>query len=148
MLWFVVNTDLTITTEKLVELFTTMDVGINKIVPVYNLDKQLDLPESKVTEMRRHPHNLSQRREAYLDLYVTGHPCPSWRQVAEILRRVGLHYQADTVESTYVQGRERYMCTIMVFIGGLRREGGIVCNFFDYCPPTFTLPCVYMQVEK
>ena len=99
MLWFVVNTDLTITTEKLVEL-----CAIKGDIYVALLDEELDLPESKVAEMRRNLHNHSQRREAYLDLYATGHPCPSWRQVAGTLRRVNLDHQADTVESTYVQG--------------------------------------------
>ena len=100
MLWFVVNTDLTITTEKLVELFVTM----NDILVDSALVSELDLPKSKVGEMKRNYHSPSQRREAYLDLYTTGHPCPSWRQVAEVLRRVLLHHQADVVESTYVQG--------------------------------------------
>ena len=84
------------------ELFATMDdmyVGLG-----YELDELLDLPESKVAEMQRNLHSPSQRREAYLDLYATGYPCPSWRQVAKALLFVGLHHQADTVESTYVQG--------------------------------------------
>ena len=103
MLWFVVNTDLTITTEKLVELFATMDDGDVQDYTV-TLDKQLALPESKVAEIKRNYHSPSQRRDAYLDLYVTTHPCPSWRQVAEVLRGVRLHHQAGVVESTYVQG--------------------------------------------
>ena len=107
MLWFVVNTDLTITTEKLVELFATMDdrhVQSSSIIVFNKLNKELDLPESKVAEMDRNYHSPSQRRDAYLDLYVTTHPCPSWRQVAEVLRDVDLDHQADVVESTYVQG--------------------------------------------
>ena len=64
----------------------------------------LDLPVSKIVEMTRNLHSPSQRREVNLDLYAAGHPCPSWRQVAEVLRGVGLHHQAATVESTYVQG--------------------------------------------
>ena len=103
MLWFVVNTDLTITTEKLVELFATMgDIYVDRFHP--DLYDGLDLPESKVAEMKRNHHSPSQRRDAYLDLYVTTHPCPSWRQVAEALRHVVLPHQADVVESTYVQG--------------------------------------------
>ena len=103
MLWFVVNTDLTITTEKLVELFATM--ADNYVQgSVYPLDERLDLPKSKVAKLKRNYHSPSQWRDAYLDLYVTGHPCPSWRQVAEILRHVYLLHQADAVESTYVQG--------------------------------------------
>ena len=100
MLWFVVSTDLTITTEKLVELFAAMDdIFIDSfLVP------KLDLPGAKVGEMRRNYHIPSQRRDAYLDLYATGHPCPSWRKVAEVFRVVGLPHQADVVESTYVQG--------------------------------------------
>ena len=101
MLWFVINTDLTITTEKLVELFAAArsDYGLDE-----ELDNQLDLPKSNVAEMQRNLHSPSQRREAYLDLYATGHPCPSWRQVAGALRYVDLYHEADTVESTYVQG--------------------------------------------
>ena len=107
VLWFIINTDLTITTEKLVELFATMNdkyVGLRGLDVFIQLDELLDLPESKVTEMERNLHSPSQRREAYLDLYTTGHPCPSWRQVAKVLRRVHLPHQADTVESTYIQG--------------------------------------------
>ena len=111
MLWFVINTDLTITTEKLVELFATIDdkyVGFQHLYRIIyrmrQLHEELDLPESKVAEMQRNLHTPSQRTEAYLDLYATGHPCPSWRQVAKALRRVGLPHQADTMERTYVQG--------------------------------------------
>ena len=107
-MWFVVSTDLTITAEKLVELFATMDeehVGLGyELIFDSELDELLDLPESKIAEMKRSLHSLSQRREAYLDLYATGHPCPSWRQVAVALRGIDLPHQADTVESTYVQG--------------------------------------------
>ena len=97
ILWFIVNTDLTITTEKLAELFAAIKND-------YGLDGRLDLPKSKVAEMQRNLRSPSRRTEAYLDLYATGHPCPSWRQVAEALRGVSLFYQAYTVESTYVQG--------------------------------------------
>ena len=103
MLWFVVNTDLTITTEKLVELFATMDERSGQN-PFIQLDVELDLPQSKVAELKRNYHSPSQRRDAYLDLYATGHPCPSWKQVAEVLRNFDLYHQADVVESTYVQG--------------------------------------------
>ena len=95
------HTDLTITTEQLVELFATMD---DNDYVVLDLQRWLDLPRAKVAEMKRNYHSLSQSRDAYLDLYVTTHPCPSWRQVAEVLRHVGLDHQADVVESTYVQG--------------------------------------------
>ena len=103
MLWFAINTDLTITTEKLVELFATMEGAyIDALYP--GLDGHLDLPQSKFVEMKRNYHSPSQRRDAYLDLYVTGHPCPSWRQVAEAFREVFLYNQADMVEITCNQG--------------------------------------------
>ena len=99
MLWFVVNTDLTITTEKLVELFEAMDDGSLTVLGI-----KFDLPQSKIDEIHRNYHNPSQRREAYLDLYATDHPCLSWRQVAKALRNVFLRHQAGVVESTYVEG--------------------------------------------
>ena len=85
------------------ELFTADDELGGFLANNIDLDKQLDLPESK---MRRNVNlcSPSQRIEAYLDLYATGHPCPSWRQVAVALHNVRLHHQARTVESTYVQG--------------------------------------------
>ena len=108
MLWFVVNTDLTITTEKLVELFATMDYLYmdELLLPLGNeaLDYRLDLPRPKVAEIQRNYHSPSQRREAYFDLYATDHPCPSWRQVVAVLCDVRLPHQARVVENTYVQG--------------------------------------------
>ncbi|MCG8620515.1 MAG: hypothetical protein MJE68_00765 [Proteobacteria bacterium] len=92
------------------ELFATihdMYVGLGDIVLVNSdgeLDEQLDLPESKIADMKRDLHSLSQRREAYLDLYATDHPIPTWSQVAETLRWCGLPSQADMVENTYVHG--------------------------------------------
>ena len=99
MLWFVVNTDLTITTEKLMELFATVEDGY-----VDNIRLWLDLPYSKTDEIKRNYQSPIQKREAYLDLYVSDHPCPSWRQVAKALYVVGLRHQADVVERTYVEG--------------------------------------------
>ena len=84
-------------------------IAVNLIPVSAELDAQLDLPRSKVGEMKRNLHSPSQRREAYLDLYATGHACPSWRQVAEALHRVLLPHQADTVESTYVQGTRKLL---------------------------------------
>ena len=107
MLWFIVNTDLTITTKKLVKKFATLEVyyvDSALLGFVKALDDHLDLPLSKVAEIKRNYHSPSQRREAYLDLYATDHPCPSWSRVAEVLRYVDLDHQADVVKSTYVQG--------------------------------------------
>ena len=62
-----INADLTITVEKLLELIEIMDDK--------DIGNWLALPKSKVDEIN---YNSSfQRREAYLDLYATQHPCPS-----------------------------------------------------------------------
>ena len=66
MLWFVVNTDLTITTEKLMELFATVED-----VYVDNIELWLDLPYTKINEIKRNYQSPIQKREAYLDLYVS-----------------------------------------------------------------------------
>ena len=111
MLSFVINTDLTITTEKLVELFATLDDEFM----VHDLRSQLDLPVPKVEKMKYRYGTPFQRRDTYmyLNLYATAHPCPSWRQVAKVLHRVGLPHQARVVESTYVRGN-----TIILSQGG------------------------------
>ena len=66
---------------------------------------RLDLPKSKVDKINENYHNPTQRKEAYLDLYVHQHPCPSWGKVAGLLRySVSLKQQADLVKNTYVKG--------------------------------------------
>ena len=69
-----------------------------------NLGKWLDLPNCKTRAIWRNYHSPSQRREAYIDVYVNEHPYPCWKWLSEALRGVGLPDQADKVESTYVQG--------------------------------------------
>ena len=99
MLWFVVNTDLTITTKKVNDLFSTME---NE--QVSGVGDWFDLPESKASEIKRNYHSPAQRREAYIDLYVNEHPHPNWKWLSLVLREVKLPNQADEVDRTYVQG--------------------------------------------
>jgi hypothetical protein len=80
-----------------------------EIVGDEDIGNWLNLPESKVDEIKTNYDSRFRRREAYLDLYVTHHPCPSWKHVARSLRSIRLFRQADEVESTYVQGT--YMST-------------------------------------
>ena len=121
------------------ELFPAMD---DDYVEIYgDLGYQLDLPESKTNEIDRNYHSPSQNRDAYLDLYATTHPCPSWRQVAKALRGADLPHQADVVESTYVQGTITKKCMYILissFIGGMRSGWGrgIVCIIL-LCTPIF-----------
>ena len=98
MLWFVINTDLTITTKKVNDLFST--VKDEKV----DVGDWLQLPESKKSEIKRNYHSPAQRREAYIDLYVNEHPHPTWKRLCLALRMVKLPNQADEVERNYVQG--------------------------------------------
>ena len=88
-----INTDLTITVEKLIEILGDKDNG-----------NWLELPESKVNKIKISYDSPFRRTEAYLDLYATHHPCPSWKHVAESLRSIGLVRQAGEVKNTYIQG--------------------------------------------
>ena len=94
-------TDLTITTEKLMELFALLYPDI-----VDELGDDLQLPQSESARIQKVYQSPTQRKEAYLDLYVHQHPCPTWSQVAWALRNwVNLRKQADLVENTYVKGK-------------------------------------------
>ena len=95
-------TDLTITTEKLMELFARLDPEkVDELA-----DNYLDLPRSEIDRIQKDYQNPTQRKEAYLDLYVHQHPCPTWSRVAFVLRRCRLCQQADLVENTYVKGTQ------------------------------------------
>ena len=84
------------------ELFAPLDP---KRVDV--LEGYLDLPQSERDRIQKDYQSPTQRKEAYLDIYVHQHPCPTWRQVAKLLRNwVYLPQQADLVENTYVKGTQ------------------------------------------
>ena len=78
-----------------------------------NVDKlggrgYLGLQQSEIDKIQRSYQSPTQRKEAYLDLYVYQHPCPSWREVSRLLhsRSFKLLQQADLVENTYVKGTQ------------------------------------------
>ena len=65
----------------------------------------LGLPQSEIDRIQKDYQSSTQRKEAYLDLYVHQHPCPTWSQVALILYdEVDLPQQAELVENTYLKG--------------------------------------------
>ena len=67
----------------------------------------LGLPQSEIDRIQKDYQSPTQRKEAYLDLYIHQHPCPTWDQVAEVLHdEVDLPQQADLVENTYVKGTQ------------------------------------------
>ena len=95
-------TDLTITTEKLMDLFATLNP---EVVDELGDNKHLDLPQSETARIQKDYQSPAQRKEAYLDLYIHQHPCPTWSQIAVILRNcANLCQQAALVENTYVKG--------------------------------------------
>ena len=76
----------------------------------------LDLPPFEVDRIKKDYQSPTQRKEAYLDLYVHQHPCPTWIQVAQILRdnwRANLPQQADLVENTYVKGTQHIVVRLL-----------------------------------
>ena len=100
MLWFIINTDLTITTEKVTELFSTT----NDVMFVDLVGFNLGLPQSKRDDIKSNFHSAAQRRDTYIDVYVNDHPYPSWRHISNALSGVLLDHEADVVNRTYVQG--------------------------------------------
>ena len=105
-----VRTDLTLTMERLMELFQLvhMEGSGSDIFELESYEKHeigdyLGLPES-VLEITRSYWSATKRKEVYLDTYTHHHPCPSWKKISEVLRRCELNQQAREVENTYVQG--------------------------------------------
>ena len=109
-----VSPDLTLTTDRLTELFQsaknldppppdadtdlyTLDIG-------YDIGGFLRLPESALAEIRKRYQSKDKRKEAYLDTYVHYHPCPSWKVIHDLLGKCFLYQQAEEVKVTYVQG--------------------------------------------
>ena len=98
------HVDLTITTEKLMELFAPLDP---EEVDWPGSKYYLGLPQSEIDRIQKDYQSPTRRKEAYLDLYVHQHPCPTWTNIAGVLRRhVDLPQQADLVENTYVKGAQ------------------------------------------
>ena len=81
---------------------------------------RLGLPVSEVDIIKKTYPSPTQRKEAYLDLYIHQHPCPSWVTVATTLRDFRLYKQAEIVENTYVKGTYNrllaYMSTFIKFV--------------------------------
>ena len=99
VLFVLPDTDLTLTTERLVELFTsTSDRNVDL------MGACLDTPSSKSVEFKMNYQNPAQRKEAYLDYYIHNHPLASWTKIARALHRCRLPQQAAVVENTYIQG--------------------------------------------
>ena len=98
-----VPTDLTLTTDRLTELFQSVE-DPDRHIYGYSIGEYLGLPQSVLEEIRRSYQSKTKRKDAYLDTYTHHHPCPTWKKINEVLRKCYLHQQAYEVENTYVQG--------------------------------------------
>ena len=101
-----VPTDLTLTTDRLTELFQSVE-DPDRVIYGYrsrSIGERLGLPQSVLGEIRRNYQSSTKRKDAYLDTYSHRHPCPTWKKISEVLRLCDLYQQADEVENTYVQG--------------------------------------------
>ena len=108
-----VPTDLTLTTERLMELFQSVvdpdpPRELYTDTPLYperyGIGEFLGLPESTITEIRKRYQSKTKRKEAYLDTYVHYHPCLSWKIIHDFLRKCSYDQQAEEVEITYIEG--------------------------------------------
>ena len=126
MIKFCPCTDLTITTEKLMELFAPLDP---EKVNVLGVEGYLDLPQSEIDRIQKDYQSPAQRKEAYLDIYVHQHPCPTWSRIARVLCLVILPQQADLVKNTYIKGTQKILYRDYY----LRMNGTKLCMFHEAC---------------
>ena len=111
-----VPTDLTLTTDRLTELFQSVkdpDNPVPYIIGFSGIGEELGLPQSAMEGMKKSYQSEAKRKEAYLDTYAHYHPCPSWKKISKVLRYCELDQQADEVENTYVQGMHALLCHTM-----------------------------------
>ena len=107
-----VPTDLTVTTDRLMELFQSVEDPEEPSFDVVGIGEQLGLPQSALEEIRKSYQSKAKRKEAYLDTYAHHHPCPLWNKINEVLWECDLYQQAQEVNNTYVQGMCVYVCDI------------------------------------
>ena len=112
--YLLVPTDLTLTTDRLTELFQSVKDPDSAIYGYESIGEYLGLPQSALEEIRRSYQSNTKRKDAYLDTYTHRHPCPTWKKISEVLRWCDLYLQADEVENTYVQGMQVHLWYIKV----------------------------------
>ena len=87
------------------ELFAPLDPE-----KVDKLGREYNLPQSEIQRLQKGYQSSTQKMEAYLDLYVHQHPCPSWSKIADVLYWADLSQQASLVENTYIKGTHKTYC--------------------------------------
>ena len=98
------HADLTLITDRLTELFQSVEDPDRVGRFGESVGELLCLPRSALEEIKRSYQSNTKRKEAYLDTYTHHHPCPSWKKISKVLRECELNQLAEEVENTYVQG--------------------------------------------
>ena len=104
-----VHTDLTVTTNRLMDLFQSVEDSDSTGWYGRSIGEWLGLPQSAIDEIKSSYQSAAQRKEAYLDTYANHHPWPSWRKVGHVLQQCDLDQQSDDVKNTYVQGNVHFL---------------------------------------
>ena len=73
------------------------------------LGSYLDIPSSKLEEIRRLYSNPAQYQRVLLHHWLTTHPAPTWVLVGEALYKKEKHIIMRNVLDTYVRGRFEYI---------------------------------------
>ena len=107
-----VHTDLTVTTDRLMDLFQSVE---DPDMIDWGIGVLLGLPQSAIDEIKSSYQSAARRKEAYLDTYANQHPWPSWKTVVGVLQQCNLYQQSDDVKSTYVQGEQVNDCSLIEF---------------------------------
>ena len=104
-----VHTDLTVTTDRLMDLFQSVEDPDRTGYIGRSIGERLGLPQSAIGEIKSSYQSATRRKEAYLDTYANQHPWPSWKKVVSVLQQCRLHQQSNDVKNTYVQGNVHFL---------------------------------------
>ena len=72
--------------------------------------REVDVPESKLDKIRSQFNSDGERKEEVFRVYQTGHLCPTWEQVSEVLYVLGdddneqYHSALDRLQSMFPTG--------------------------------------------
>ena len=72
----------------------------------HTLSYWLDIPSSKYNVIKSQHFNVTERNKALCDWYLTNHPAPSWRHIAEGLYGAGEHEVLEVLRDqvNYLKG--------------------------------------------
>ena len=94
----------------------------------YNMDWWMDIPGATVSMIHSSGGDDSQRGQRFCEVYLSDHPAPSWKQVAEALYRPDLNGQEcieelEVVQKKYLRGESingghelNHSCLVIIVI--------------------------------